>query len=218
MGLLNGFSNGSARFGNARLVAGSFAPVRKDGYILHLDASGARFGIGGPAPRWIVQFSAPTIRELEVLGVESRLTVTRLATLGLAGAGLRRNRTWIRVRSATKEAVFEVRTEERQTRAWCSQLPWARPNPVTPPVVMAPNQHVGPHLMMAELSESARLHATGALTDEEFSVAKSQILYSPSRKREAEVDPISGAVDRRRIVAIESAANSLFNDNPAKDD
>ena len=174
---MNGFKGEKAHFGNARLVAGSFPAVLKDGYFLILDQSGAGFGTGILSIRWVVQFPAEQIHEMEILGVESRLTVTRLATLGLAGAGLRRNRTWIRLRSVNSEAVFEVRADEAQTRAWCSQLPWARRLLAREgSQALIPVERRTEDSMPAALSELARLHRSGALTDSEFAAAKARLL------------------------------------------
>jgi hypothetical protein len=179
MGLMNRFNNGAVYFGNARLVAGSVGVVKHDGYGLSVDPTGAGYGAGVLKTRWHVQFPAAQIRECEVLGVESRVTLTRLATLGLAGAGLRKNRTWIRISSrapGTSEAVFEVRCDERQVQAWLGQIPWYRALGTFQPVVGAPPASA--KSISEQLTELGALHQSGVLSDDEFRRAKDRLLSS----------------------------------------
>lgn len=172
MGLFNSNSEGLVRFSKARLVGGTVPQVHRDGYVLLMDKNGVGFGTGIQNIRWHVRFFAESIVDSEVIGVESRLTVTRMATLGLAGAGLKRNRTWVRLTDESREAVFEVRADERQTRAWMSQFAWAR----RATGGSRPSEIQHPASLVDQLAKLADLREQGVLSNPEFEAAKGRLL------------------------------------------
>ena len=131
---LNSSKKGRVVFGDARLVAGSVTPPAKDGsQALVLDRHAVRFQSGLIKPAVHVEFLTKSITEFELLGVGSRYAA-RLAALGLTGAGVKKDRTWLRVAEARRDAVFELRVAERQARGWCSQFKWARLVQVEPEI------------------------------------------------------------------------------------
>jgi hypothetical protein len=141
-----------------------------------------------------------------VIGVESRITATRLATLGLAGAGLRKNLTWIRITSGPQEAVFEVRMPQQKTTAWVSQFPWAR-NRVETAESRTSSKATPKPSVTTELAKLAELYGSGALTDDEFTAAKAVVLSAVSELRaDAEDANAEHAVEPDRSVAVEGGA------------
>jgi hypothetical protein len=116
------------------------------------------------------------VEELEILGVDSRYTVTRLMALGITGAGLRKNRTWVRIKTGGDETVAEIGKPESEARAWCLQIGWIRPliSGDHQPAVVAPAARDTD--LASALQNLSELHAAGALTDEEFVAAKRKAL------------------------------------------
>ena len=126
MSALNTFKDGLASFGSARMVAGNFGTITADGHALFIGPGGVEFSkVGANEPRQLVYFPAEALEEFETISAESRLTATRLLTLGLANTELEKDCTWIRVmHNLGQQSVFEVRALDNQVDAWVDTMLW----------------------------------------------------------------------------------------------
>lgn len=178
------YRNNILGFGSAKIVGGDVAQPpygERSEYRLEMDSKTLwlRKGI----LKYTAHLEVPVgdIEELELIGVESRMTATRLATLGIVGAGLKKSRMWIRLVfkkpcGGRSQTLIEVKVTEPEARAYLTQhLPWARKVLDRSAADESPVK-TGAEDLVTELERLGTMRREGLLTADEFDKAKRKLL------------------------------------------